>query len=202
VFDPQTKDRANQKPRVLICDGFETHESLKIMEYCFENNILLCRIPSHTSHKFQPCDVGVFGPLKAAYREQVERLYRGGANTVGKQHFTSLYSRARRQALTPRNIKSGWSKTGLYPFYPDRVLRDIQKLPAELYIPTVDEVKVECCPQGGILQTPITSEALALLQSRIEDDAQLLDSPSKLRLRKLANATEKAFAERALLNEN
>ena len=52
---------------------------------------------------------------------------------------------------------------------------------------------MECCPQG------VTSEALTLLQSRIEDDAQLLDSSSKLRLRKLANAAEKAFAERALL---
>jgi DDE superfamily endonuclease/Tc5 transposase DNA-binding domain len=87
VFDRQTKDRANQKPRVLISDGFGTHESLGIMEYCFENNILLCRLPSHTSHKLQPCDVGVFCPLKAAYREEVERLYRGGANTVGRGSY-------------------------------------------------------------------------------------------------------------------
>jgi DDE superfamily endonuclease len=67
---------------------FGTHESLELMRYYFENNIILCRLPSHTSHKLQPCDVGVFGPLKTAYREQVEQLYRGGANTVGKQHFT------------------------------------------------------------------------------------------------------------------
>ena len=35
------------------------------------------------------------------------------------------------------------------------------------------------------------------IQSRIEDDAQ--DGPSKHRLQKLANAAQKAFAERALL---
>ena len=57
VFDPQTKERANQRPRVLISDGFGTHETLEILEYCFENNIILCRLPSHTSHKLQPCDV-------------------------------------------------------------------------------------------------------------------------------------------------
>ena len=107
VFDPQTEAQANKKPRLLICDGFGTHETLEVMQYCFENDIVLCRIPSHTSRKLQPCDVGVFGPLKTEYREQVERLYRGGAKTVGKQHFTSLYSRARDQALTPRNIESG-----------------------------------------------------------------------------------------------
>jgi hypothetical protein len=199
VFDPQTKPRANQKPRILICDGFGTHESLEVMEYCFENNIILCRIPSHTSYKLQPSDVGAFGPLKAAYREQVERLYRGGSNTVGKQHFTSLYSRAREQAITSRNIKSGWSKAGLYPFSPDKVLRDIQKPLPELCVPKVDEVNVESCLQGAVLQTLVTSEALTSLQSRIENDAHLLDGPSKHRLQKLANAAQKAFAERALL---
>ena len=90
VFDPQTKARAHHRPRVLISDGFGTHETLEILEYYFENNIILCCLPSHTSHKLQPCDVGVFAPLKVAYRDQVERLYRGGANTVGKEHFTSV----------------------------------------------------------------------------------------------------------------
>jgi hypothetical protein len=104
------------------------------MKFCFENNIILCRIPSHTSHKLQPCDVGVFDQLKTAYREQVEQLYRGGANTVGKQHFTFLYSRARETAFTARNIKSDWSKTGLYPFNPDKVLESIKRPQAELRI--------------------------------------------------------------------
>jgi hypothetical protein len=62
VFDPQTKTQANQKTRILIWDGFGSHESLEILLFCFENNILLCRLPSHTSHKLQPCDVAVFSP--------------------------------------------------------------------------------------------------------------------------------------------
>jgi DDE superfamily endonuclease len=124
------------------------------MQYCFENNIILCRIPSHTSHKLQPCNVGAFGPLKAAYREEVERFYQGGLNTFGKQHFTSLYSRAREQALTSRNIKSGWSKTGLYPFNPNRLLRDIQSPLAKLYVPKDDEAQVESCLQREVLQKP------------------------------------------------
>jgi len=78
VFDPQTKGIANGKPRVLISDGFGSHETLEILEFCFANNIILCRLPSHTSHKLQPCDVSVFAPLKTAYRDPVERLNRGG----------------------------------------------------------------------------------------------------------------------------
>jgi hypothetical protein len=32
IFGPETKERANNKPRVLICDGFGTHETLEIHE--------------------------------------------------------------------------------------------------------------------------------------------------------------------------
>ena len=127
VFDPLTRARAKGKPRILINDGFGTHESLEVLQFCFENNIILCRLPSHTSHKLQPCDVSVFSSLKTAYRHQVERLYRGGSNTVGKQHFTLLYSRARDAAFTSRNIRSGWSNAGLFPFNPERVLAGLTK---------------------------------------------------------------------------
>jgi len=85
IFDPETEERADKRPRVLICDGFGTHETLEILEFCFENNILLCRLPSHTSHKLQPCDVAPFAPLKAAYRDQVDPSRdRGRLGTQGQ----------------------------------------------------------------------------------------------------------------------
>ena len=77
------------------------------MKFCYENNIIFCRLPSHTSHKLQPCDISVFGPLKIAYHEEVERLYRGGSNMIGKQHFILLYDRVQRKAMTSQNIISG-----------------------------------------------------------------------------------------------
>jgi len=120
--------------------------------------------------------------LKAAYRDQVKRLWRGGANTVRKEHFTSLYSPARERALTARNIKAGWSKAGLFPFNPDRLLRDIQKPLIELTLPKADKGSYL---QDEVLQTPVTPvtpvtvEALTSLRSLIEQDAQKLDEVSK-----------------------
>jgi hypothetical protein len=91
VFDPQTKERANGKPRVLICDGFGSHETLEVLEFCFENNIILCRLPSHTSHKLQPCDVAVFASLKAAYRDEGKSFYQEEHNVcVGCNRFVSI----------------------------------------------------------------------------------------------------------------
>ena len=206
IFDPETKERANQKPRVLICDGFGTHETLEILEYCFENNIILCRLPSHTSHKLQPCDVAVFAPLKAAYRDQIDRLERAGTNTIGKEHFTSLYSPARERALTKKNILAGWLKCGLEPLDPDRVLKDTPKPPAELTNPKADEVKVRSCPQDDVLQTPVTpvsAEALMSLQNFIiKKYAYALDETSKRslvrHLQKLTNAAQTPFAKGVL----
>jgi DDE superfamily endonuclease len=112
---------------MLICNGFRTYETLKMMEFCFENNIILCRLLSYTSHKLQPCDVLVFSSLKTAYRDQVERLYCSSVTVVNKEHFTSLYDPARTAAMTKKNILAGWAKAGLFPFNLDRVIRGITK---------------------------------------------------------------------------
>ena len=206
VFDPQTKGLANQRPRVLICDSFRTHETLEILEFCFTNNILLCRLPSHTSHKLQPCDVGVFAPLKTAYRNEVEQLYRGGLDTVGKEHFTSLYKPARERSLTKRNIVAGWAATGLFPFNPERVLRHTPKPAAELTVSKGNEVL--SCPQNQVLQmpvtpiTPVTIEALTSLHNLIKQE---LDEPNTDRIQrhvqKLVSAAKVSFAKQTLFQD-
>jgi hypothetical protein len=197
VFDPQTKVQAKGKPRMLIWDGFGTHETLEILEFCFENNIILCRLPSHTSHKLQPCDTAVFAPLKSAYRDQVDRLERGGVGTIGKQHFTYLYSPARERALTKRNILAGWKASGLYPYNPDKVLTDIPKPQSEQTIPILKTSEIELCPQDEVLQTlvtPVTPGALASLHDLIKQDAYAEDEASKQRLqRHIQKITKLAF---------
>jgi hypothetical protein len=208
VFDPQTKGQANKKPRVLIFDGFGTHETIEVLEFCLENNIILCRLPSHTSHKLQPCDVGVFSSLKGIYRDKADTLFRGGANTVGKEHFTSLYSPAREKALTKRNILAGWAACGLFPFNPDRVLRKTPKPLAQLVIPRAVEEGVGSRQQDEFPRTPLTpvsAEGFMSLHNLIKQDAHTLNKRSLPRLQsyveKLANAGQRSFAECALLKD-
>lgn len=214
VFDPQTRDRANGKHRVLICDGFGTHESVEVMQYCLSHKITLCRLPSHTSHKLQPCDIAVFAPLKAAYRDNVERLERGGVNTIGKQHFTSLYSPARETAFTKRNILAGWSKGGLFPFDPQRVLRDMEKPFAALTeaagLSTNQSVRGPVLPPVVTPVTPVTpvcaTSFAALQDAIIKEDACALDEVSKQKLNrhvgKLAKAAQTSFARNTLQEDH
>jgi hypothetical protein len=203
VFDPATRDRAAGKPRLLVIDGFNTHESLKVMTFCFENNIVLCRQPSHTTHLTQPCDVGVFSPLKTAYREQVDLLYRGGAETVNKAHFTLLYSRARDIALTSRNIRSGWSKTGLFPFNPRKVLDGMQEVPvnpATTGVASTVTLPLQPSLSPTSLKTPTNLVSLATLQSKLTERSVHCESVD-LYLQKFINAAQRAFAERELLRQ-
>ena len=128
----------------------------------------------------------MFAPLKAAYHDEAKRLFQGGVNTIGKQHFTSLFSLAREKAFTLKNIKAGFAASGLFPFNPDRVLRHMPKPPADLTVPKANEVKVGSCPQDVVLQTPVTlvlAEGFMSLQNLIiKQDAYALNDTSKQKL--------------------
>lgn len=89
---------------------------------------------------------------------------------IGKQHFTLLYDRAQRKAMNSRNIISGWSKTRLHPFNPNRVLKEIQKPQIVKYCSplTVDGKNDNVFPPVHGLETPKTSESLASLRKSIE----------------------------------
>jgi hypothetical protein len=203
VFNPETKERANRRPRVLILDGFGTHKTLKILEYCFANNIVLCRLPSYTSHKRQPCDVAVFSPLKTAYCEQVEQLEQGSVNAISKEHFTCLFKPARERAFTAKNIKASFAASSLYPLNPDRVLRTVPKPLAEVTRVVTNEVPSQ---EDEVLQTsiiPVSADGLMLLQHLIlKKDAHALDETSQQNLQrhllKLAKATQLSLAKSAL----
>jgi hypothetical protein len=137
----------------------------------------------------------VFAPLKEAYRDEADRLFRGGVNTIGKQHFTSLYSPTREKAFTKRNITAGWAACGLFPFNLDRVLRVTAKPPAQLTVLRADKIKVGSCYQDEVLQTPVTpvlAEGLVSLYNLIKQDAYTLNKTSIQRLerhvQKLAHA--------------
>ncbi|KAH8790851.1 hypothetical protein F5882DRAFT_401029 [Hyaloscypha sp. PMI_1271] len=86
----------------------------------------------------------------------------------------------------PKNIKAGFAASGLFPLNPDRVLRSMPAPPAELAIPSADEVKVGSCQQDVEPQTPImpvSTESFILLQNLIiQWNAHALNETSKQNL--------------------
>ena len=123
----------------------------------------------------------MFASLKCAYCNEVEGLFHEGANTVGKQHFTSLYSHEREKAFRKRNILARWAACGLFPFNPDTVLRKTLKLPSHLTVLNADEIEVDSSYQDEVPQTPVTpvsAEGLMSLHNLIKQDVHTLNEGS------------------------
>ena len=57
-----------QKPILLIYDGHGSHMTYLTIATARENGIIILCLPPHTSHALQPLDVGVFAPLKKAWK--------------------------------------------------------------------------------------------------------------------------------------
>ncbi|KJZ68588.1 hypothetical protein HIM_12021 [Hirsutella minnesotensis 3608] len=126
VFDPNTRRRAVGTHRLLILDGHGSHVAPEFDKYCTTNSIVVLLMPAHSSHILQPLDVGCFSPLKTIYGRKVQEKMLAGTHHIDKQDFLPIYLEARRQALSPSNIRSGFLATGLFPFNPDRVLSRLQ----------------------------------------------------------------------------
>jgi hypothetical protein len=71
-------------------------------------------MPTHSSHILQPLDVGCFSTLKVSYGKHVEGKMRFGISHIDKEEFLQLYHVAHVEAMTEKNIQSGFAATALY----------------------------------------------------------------------------------------
>lgn len=59
-------------PALLIFDNHESHLSIAGLDYCKANGIIVLSLPPHCSHKMQPLDRTVYGPLKKCIHAQCD----------------------------------------------------------------------------------------------------------------------------------
>ncbi|KAJ4436391.1 hypothetical protein ANN_19023, partial [Periplaneta americana] len=79
---------SQQKKKLLILDNHISHCSLAAIEYCREKGIILLSLPPHASHKLQPLDVSLFGPLKKSLSEEWKN-HPSGSNVSPKDLLPS-----------------------------------------------------------------------------------------------------------------
>jgi len=126
VFETETREKANGKPRLLICDGHDSHITASWIAHCMKNNIILMVLPPHSSHLTQPLDVGVFNPLKTLMASAIEPLVSTELHHIMKAEWLLAYVEAHDSAFSVRNIKSGFSGTGIMPLNSLKVINRIK----------------------------------------------------------------------------
>ena len=94
-----------------------------VFNYCFMkmmycHDIKVSVLEPHTSHWGQPLDQNPFLAFKDAFNESMCKFNtRVGGRFIQKSEFFSVFTVAWEKAMTSKNIKAGYRKTGIWPVY-------------------------------------------------------------------------------------
>jgi hypothetical protein len=120
-FQPFVSQTSNSR-HLLIIDGHSSHVTVRFIAYCITSKIDFFLLPPHSSHKTQPLDLSIFGPLKTAINLEVDQIFRHSTMRLLRVEWTSAYIKARARCFKPSSIESGFRKAGIYPFNPEILL--------------------------------------------------------------------------------
>ena len=117
MFMPIVKHLTDSGPVVLFFDGHYSHISVELVELAKANKIHLVLLPSNTTHVLQPLDVGVYGPLKQAWKRVLNTYkIKTRAANIGKEEFPSLLAQLWESSFQASHLIGGFRESGLCPF--------------------------------------------------------------------------------------
>jgi hypothetical protein len=158
VFHPSTIAKAEKARcrRLLVVDGHSSHVNMEFLDTCEQLRIIILILPPHATHRLQPLDVGLFGPLASYYSFEINELMRksGGLVQLTKRMFWGYFKRAWEKAFCATNIESASAKTGYWLFNRNKVVDSITPRPIT---PPITSSSLP-------LKTPKTSKAIRRFQ--------------------------------------
>lgn len=115
VFVPKVTVSSEGRPVLLIYDGHGSHVVAEIRKLAIDNNIHLYKLPPHTTHKLQPLDVGIFGPIQRYWQEQCDQGMEDTGRGLHVSQVPRVYFLARACGMRTEIIVKAWVKSGLNP---------------------------------------------------------------------------------------
>ena len=111
-----------EKPILVIFDGHGSHLTYNVTRTARKHDIILLCLPPNTSHALQPLDVGVFGPMKKAWRDILRTWYcESSLKNIDKAIFPSLLKKLVAVSFQAQHVIGGFKGSGLYPISKDAV---------------------------------------------------------------------------------
>lgn len=171
------------RPLLLVMDGHSSHYGPDVIRMAAEEKVILFALPPNTTHLTQPLDKGCFSPLKSCWRQVCHEFYSKYPGRIVTQYdFSSLFSESWKRAMTPQNVISSFSVTGIYPFNRSKVLDKIPRSPTHssfepeslqkrtglAYIPLFSPARPFIQPLNSSTRT--SPNGTALERSRSESD--------------------------------
>ena len=123
---------SEEHPVLLILDGHASHtKNIALIDMARENNVSILCLPPHCTHRLQPLDVSVMGPLSSYYGDEAKKWLRNHpSKVISTYNIAYIFGAACLRAATPQNAIKGFEKCGIYPLDRD-VFQENDFLPAE-----------------------------------------------------------------------
>ena len=105
------------KPNLVLMDSHYSH----VFNYCymqmmFSRNIKVFAIESHASQWGQPLDKNPFSGFKDAFHDELKKFnHKAAGRAITKGEFFQVFNVAWERAMTPKAIKAGYKRTGIWP---------------------------------------------------------------------------------------
>ncbi|KAK6166826.1 hypothetical protein SNE40_023441 [Patella caerulea] len=123
---------SNQKPVLLLLDNHQSHLAIEVLDFAKQNGIVMLSFPPHCSHRLQPLDISVFGPLKKKVSQaQSNWLRNHPGKPIGIYDIASILCEPWKLSMTMTNICSGFRKSGIYPYNCD-IFSDSEYMPSDV----------------------------------------------------------------------
>ena len=107
---------SKERPVLLLLDNVDAHLRIDVLNYAKDNGVHMLSFPAHCSHKLQPLDLTVFGPLKnyaAVAMDSWMRNHPGQTMTI--YDIPEVLAIAWPKAATPTNCSNGFKVPGISP---------------------------------------------------------------------------------------
>lgn len=108
----------------LLLDDHDSHLSVAALDYCKEDGVTILSFPPHCSHKLQPLDRNVRGPLITYVNRACDTwIAKDPGETMAIHDVPSIINRRLNFAAASADIKAGFLVTLIFPynrpFFPD-----------------------------------------------------------------------------------
>jgi hypothetical protein len=145
---------------ILILNSHESHNSGIFHWEYLQHHIYLVWVPMHASHKLQPLNLSPILPLANLYRKGVQKYTPTGYATIDRPIFTRICQEVRSEAMSERNIKAGWKRTGLFPRDINRILEDPEVRGIGRVTPKFQPTSKPVLLPNGFVETPKNTQEL------------------------------------------
>lgn len=113
----QHSHSSTEHPVLLLMDNHDSHITIDSLNLAKENGITLLTFPPHCSHKLQPLDRSVYGPLKRYYNAACDSwLLQNPGKPMTIYDIAENFGKAFPRAFNAENITSGFRVSGVYPY--------------------------------------------------------------------------------------